>query len=332
MTTFPVLDSILSIQHIAQFVEDHYPINDAKAKILRTGINHTYLITSEEGKFVFRVYSYEWRSRTEILEELRLINLLKEEGISVSYPILDKQEQYIQKINAPEGLRYGVLFSFAEGKKIRNLTEDHSYRIGELMSQIHGVTADQTVDRVTYNAKSLTNTPYERALEHFSASLPEMQFIKRAGEEIKSLFAKFDSSKLWSGVVHLDMWYDNMNIDESSNVTLFDFDFCGNGWLLLDVAYTVMQIFHTEPDKEKFEAKLQCFYAGYEKITPLSQEEKELLPMAGLSIWVFYLGVQSQRYDNWSNIFFSENYLKNYIGMIKSWLAYNKIDVSTSSS
>lgn len=332
MAPFPVIDSILSKQHIAQFVEENYNLNAAKGKILRTGINHTYLITSEEGKFVFRVYSYEWRSKTEILEELRLINLLKTEGVSVSYPILDKQEKYIHEINAPEGQRYGVLFSFAEGDKIRNLTKDHSYRIGELMAQIHSVTADQTVDRVTYSAKSLTMIPYQKALEHFSTSLEEMQFVKKAGEDIKSLFAKFDSDKLRSGVVHLDMWYDNMNIDESSNVTLFDFDFCGNGWLLLDVAYTVMQIFHTEPDKEKFEAKLQHFYAGYEKIMPMSQEEKEFLPMAGLSIWIFYLGVQSQRFDNWSNIFFSENYLKNYIGMIKSWLTYYKVDYSTWSS
>jgi Ser/Thr protein kinase RdoA (MazF antagonist) len=329
MTHFPVLDSILAIQDIAQFVGEHYQLPTAQGKILRTGINHSYLITSKEDKFVFRVYSYQWRSSAEILEEIRLINQLKAAGMSVSYPILDKQKQYIQEINAPEGLRYGVLFSFAEGKKIRNLTVEHSHQIGVQMARMHQATADQSIDRVTYDANALTQIPYQRAKAHFAESLEEMQFVKQAGKAIKLLFDKCDADKLRSGVVHLDMWYDNMHVDESAHVTLFDFDFCGNGWLLLDVAYAVMQIFHTEPDKEKFEAKLKHFYAGYEQLIPLSPEEKALLPMAGLSIWIFYLGVQSQRHDNWSNIFLSENYLKRYLDMVKSWLSYNEIDPAT---
>ncbi|RZJ50923.1 MAG: homoserine kinase, partial [Chryseobacterium sp.] len=42
---------------------------------------------------------------------------------------------------------------------------------------------------------------------------------------------------------------------------------------------------------------------------------------AGASIFVFYLGVQAQRFD-WSNIFLTENYLKMFVGRIKNWLEY----------
>jgi Ser/Thr protein kinase RdoA (MazF antagonist) len=118
-----------------------------------------------------------------------------------------------------------------------------------------------------------------------------------------------------------------MSIEDESVITVFDFDFCGNGWLLLDIAYFTMQLFNTEPDAKLFESKVESFYNGYQKVTPISNEEKALIPEAGLAIWIFYLGVQSQRFDNWSNIFLSENYLKHFIGIIKNWMNYNEIKI-----
>jgi hypothetical protein len=46
-----------------------------------------------------------------------------------------------------------------------------------------------------------------------------------------------------------------------------------------------------------------------------------LIPEVGASIFIFYLGVQAQRFD-WSNIFFTENYLKMYVGRIRNWMEY----------
>ena len=60
---------------------------------------------------------------------------------------------------------------------------------------------------------------------------------------------------------------------------------------------------------------------GYRKYRSLSEKELELIPKAGASVFIFYLGVQAQRFD-WSNIFLTENYLKMFVGRIKSWLEY----------
>ena len=49
----------------------------------------------------------------DVAEELRLLTHLKQNNASVSYPLTDKRNELIQDINAPEGKRYGVLFSFA---------------------------------------------------------------------------------------------------------------------------------------------------------------------------------------------------------------------------
>ena len=104
-----------------------------------------------------------------------------------------------------------------------------------------------------------------------------MKFVKASGKRLATVFQNLDNTKIRKGVVHLDMWYDNMNIDKDGKITVFDFDFCGNGRLVLDIAYFVLQLFNTEPDKEKYEAKLASFYSGYEIVLPLRKEEKELL-------------------------------------------------------
>jgi len=99
------------------------------------------------------------------------------------------------------------------------------------------------------------------------------------------------------------------------------------GEFVLDIAYTAMQLFHTEPDQDKLKSKLDQFYNGYASTNAISAEEKQLLPLAGLAIWIFYLGVQSQRFDNWSNIFLSKNYLKHYLSMAKAWMEYNQLEI-----
>lgn len=333
MNFFPVIDSILSAKHLGQFIEDKYGLSsETSCKLFRTGINHSYIVTDKDKKFVFRVYSLNWRSPLEITEEIRILNLLTDHDIAVSNPIRDCGAKYVQALQAPEGLRYGVLFSFAEGKKVRDFSAKTSHTIGALMAQIHKITQYQTLQRIDYNSYTLTQLPYRFARTHFPASNEEMIFVKKASEFITGEFEKIDKNEVRWGAVHLDMWYDNMHIKDETEVTLFDFDFCGNGYLFYDIAYFIMQLYHTEPDKKKYQLKVDSFFSGYEKVTQVSKEERRLLVLAGLAVWIFYLGVQSQRFDNWSNIFLSENYLKRYIGMVKDWLGYHQIEIHMADS
>ena len=328
MHTFPVTTSTVSARHLGLFIQEKYGLSKGtNCQLFRTGINHSYIVSDRGQQFVFRVYSLDWRTELEILEEIRLLNLLKENNLPVSYALPAMDGNYIQKIPAPEGLRYGVLFSYANGKKIRSFSEETIFNIGRLIASIHKVTAQVQLKRVDYNAHNLAVLPYQYANRHFPETNEEMRFVKQAGDIIKYSFADAKTDHLRNGAVHLDMWYDNMHINSETDITIFDFDFCGNGWLLHDVAYFIMQLFHVEPNKQEYKAKLKAFFAGYESVTKLSAEEKRLLPYSGLSIWIFYLGVQSQRFDNWSNFFLSENYLKRYISMVKEWLAYHEIKI-----
>ena len=326
MTHFPVTSTTLSATALEQFVIEKYNLSpNATCQLFRTGINHTYFITDGEHKYVLRVYCYNWRSNEEIETEMDLLLLLKQNNISVSYPIADRNKQFIQDINAPEGLRHAVLFSFAEGGKMRFMDEATCFKIGVLMGQLHQITVDKTYNRIAYNSESLLRKPYVQALQHFPIENPEMQYLKTVCDRITQTFESVDHAKISKGIVHLDIWYDNMSITEKSAITIFDFDFCGNGSLILDVAYFCKQLFHIENDKTEYKNKKEQFLKGYQSIRSLTVEELQLIPEAGAAIWIFYLGVQSQRFD-WSNVFLTENYLKlMYVARLKSWLNYYNV-------
>lgn len=325
----PVMAATLEAEALGQLVAERYGHGpDSTCCLLRTGINHTYLCTDADQRAVLRVYSYDWRTRAEIEAELTLLTDLHAQGLRVSYPLADRTGALVQELAAPEGTRYAVLFSFAEGGKVRFLTPSACATIGSLMGRLHQLTAGQLLARTTYTPEVLLTQAYAAAQTFFADELPEMQYLRETSAWLARTFAEAGPAVAPAGAVHLDIWYDNMAITPQDEITLFDFDFCGNGPAVLDVAYFCKQLFHIEADAQQYETKAAHFLTGYTRVRDLSAEERRLLPAAGAAVWLFYLGVQVQRFD-WSNIFLSANYLKMYVGRMQAWLAYYERPVLT---
>lgn len=327
---FPVSNSNLSATHLALFLHQKYALSKGtECRIIKAGINDTYLVTDGLQKFVFRIYSLNWRSKEEISEEIRLLNLLKENNIAVSYPLPDTENNYIQTLNAPEGQRFGVLFTYATGEKLHIIPAEAHFRIGQLMARLHQVTQQLRLNRIDYTTEVLLTAPLKKISGFLSDDSEEMHFMQRTREHLLLAFQQADISQIRQGVVHLDIWFDNLNVSNENQVTIFDFDFCGNGWLCLDVAYYIMQLHNSEKYEPKdYQPKVDSFLQGYESVTPLSKEEKRLMPLLGVSLYFFYLGIQCQRYNNWSNSFLNENYLKRFInGLVKRYYdLYKRIE------
>jgi Ser/Thr protein kinase RdoA (MazF antagonist) len=317
LKVFPVINSTLSPVHLADLLNKQYDFdNSMKCQLIRSGLNDTYLLSNSTDKYVFRIYKHHWRTEKEVLEEIRFLNDLKEQGIKVSFPIVDSKNNFIQRIHAPEGERISVLFSFAKGEKRMQFSEKLHFKAGESMANIHQFSEGRSLNRTTYLPKVLLNDSLESLKGFLSSNTVEMDFMKATQERLLNLFAKINEKELRRGIVHLDIWPDNMNVTENDEITIFDFDFCGNGWLCLDLAYYLIQLHFIEKDINERSSKIQSFLNGYESILNIPNEEKQIFQMLGVSLYFFYLGVQCRRFENWSNVFLSETYLKRYINSI----------------
>jgi Ser/Thr protein kinase RdoA (MazF antagonist) len=78
----------------------------------------------------------------------------------------------------------------------------------------------------------------------------------------------------------------------------------------------MLQVYNTEREEDQYKLKLESFIKGYESVTPIPEAEKQLIPTASVSIYFFYLGVQCLRFENWTNTFLNETYLKRYINLV----------------
>jgi Ser/Thr protein kinase RdoA (MazF antagonist) len=320
--TFPVIQSTLSPIHLATWITEQYGLTDVSCRVLKTNMNHSYRVAAGNEDYILRIYDHTYRTRQQAEEEVLLLNKIKD-IVSASYPIGDVHNQYINEIPAPEGTRCAVLFSFAQGKKVRNLTTDLNSRIGTEVGRFHKSTQNTTTKRTDYSISILIDWAHDQLANHIPVELEEMQFIKNMSGVLSQAFDK----SLTKGIVHLDIWYDNMAIEEDGTITLFDFDNCGNGWLVLDLGYYCMQLFYTEPDLTEYERKKKAFIDSYRSLMPLPDEELPLIPYAGMAIWIYYMGVQAQRFDTFGNFFLSANYVKMMIARVKGWLKYNKVEM-----
>lgn len=325
---FTVTNSTLSANELGEFIKRKYDLSEnTECKLFRTGMNHVYMVTDVNEKYVFRVYTYNWRTKIEISEELRLLIHLNENGAPVSFPIADNLNEYIQEFNAPEGKRFGVLFSFAEGTKLDRFTPETSFYIGEALAKVHKSTVNFELNRITYNNKVLLLDSIKRTRKFFKKETSETEFLKRIAIFLENQFNHVETEKIRYGVVHLDVWFDNMHFNEDNKVTLFDFDFCGNGWLCLDISYFLFQLFNTNLNENDYKLKAENFLKGYQTITKISEEESRILPFACLAIMSYYISMQCDRYDNWTNIFLNEDHLKRFVGNLKRWIVFNEIEI-----
>lgn len=324
----PVTASTISAVYLGQFLREAYGFDPATTcRLFRTGINHLYVVTTSKGKFVFRVYTLNWRTKAEILEEVRLLNHLKENRAPVAYPVADKNDNFIQLLNAPEGQRFGALFSFAPGAKMSTFSQQTSFHIGVAMARMHRLTENFELQRVTYSTQTLLVDSLAISKSFFSNNSDEMIFVDRTTKYLIEEHNAVKTSEVRHGVIHLDIWFDNMHFNGEDEITIFDFDFCGNGWLCNDIAYFILQLYNTQKSEIQYEEKLKSFLEGYESVIAISKEEKRIIPLLSISIWFFYLGTQCDRFDIWSNVFLSDEYLKRFIGLIKKWIAYHRIEI-----
>lgn len=325
---FPAINSTLSPDGLGQLIQRKYGLSDkTECRIFRLAMNHLYIVHDGENKYVFRVYTHNWRTKLEIEEEVRLLTLLKEAGRLVAFPIADQSNQFIQEIEAPEGTRFGVLFLYAKGTKTAKFSHQTSFLIGQALAKVHQSTENLKLMRISYNTQNLLKNPVLRTKEFYSNNIAETKFLETLSSFLTPKIEHINAQKMRYGTVHLDVWFDNLHIDDEKEITFFDFDFCGNGYLCFDISYFLFQLFATHVNEEEYQVKADSFIKGYETVTKISNEEKKFLPYACLAIMTYYISVQCDRFDYWTNIFLNEDHLKRMVGNLRRWIAYNKIEI-----
>lgn len=275
--------STIDENQILQMVRDNYDgyLLDLVCLLEYRGLNDIYKCISGGQNLFFKIYARKDIDKVAIEVEMEIVNHLKLSGLSVAYPLNMKNGQTLLPIEMPEGIRFGVLFSEAEGTPCNNdtLDEQEATKIGHLVARMHTIldTIPKTPGRWTLDERLFLDRSME-ILANYSNFNPriELSFLKKVAEELKHQLQT--NGKTWNwGLCHGDIYTGNIHKNTDGNLSIYDFDLCGYGWRAYDIS-PFLGNFGTGVGAEAVEKRkkrLDSFLRGYKTTGGISDAEIE---------------------------------------------------------
>ncbi|MDR6121600.1 Ser/Thr protein kinase RdoA (MazF antagonist) [Bacillus sp. SLBN-46] len=307
---FKVTHSLLSTQSVRELLND-YDLNVISCEFLTRGLNDTYFITTQNKKYIYRVYRHNWRSESDILFELDAINWLKDEGLFVSTPVKTMEGNRIVSIQAPEGNRYGVLFTYSPGERPL-ITEENCHILGKSLAKLH----QKSSSLISPNQRSFELDINHLLAEPASLITPILERHLKA-EQVQSFYEmvtnleiKLRESKLEYGFCHGDFHNFNMHI-HNQELEVFDFDCCGFGYRAYDLAVFWWNLKNNYRSLEK--ACWDEFLNGYLSRGNLAEVDLRSLPLFVSMRRIWLLGTMLKNEDVWGTNWISPTNLSHFL-------------------
>jgi homoserine kinase type II len=232
--------------------------------------NSNFLLHTSEGSFILTLY--EKRVDTSDLPFfLGLMHHLAGKGISCPLPV----ERHDGKLYGTLAGRPAALITFLEGMWMRRPMVAHCREVGRALAQLHLAGADFDLSRP--NALAIDGWRRLWAASHDRADEVEPGLAR----EIDVDFALFDREwprSLPSGVIHADLFPDNVFFLGDRLSGLIDFYFACNDFYAYDVA-TCLNAWCFEKDFSFNLTKGRALLSGYQSVRPLGPDEKQALPL-----------------------------------------------------
>jgi homoserine kinase type II len=255
---------------LARFLEGYDLGLPLSLKGIAEGVeNSNYLLHTESGTYLLTLYEKRV-DEADLPFFLGLMEHLARRGVNCPQPVRARNGQAIGRLMG----RAAAIVTFLEGLSVRKPTVEHCAEVGEALARMHAAGADFEIRR--RNALSLPGWP------------PLFEAAKaRADEVVPGLAAETAAElatmqRLWpenlpSGVIHADLFPDNVFFLGDKLSGLIDFYFACNDFLAYDLA-VCLNSWAFESEGEFNLTKGRAMIDGYQSVRRLTGAEVEALP------------------------------------------------------
>lgn len=270
-------------EKITQWLELHYSfLQDTFVELLRSFTNDVYLVITPSEKFILKLYSPEWRTQSEILWEIELIEYLVHHGVEVASVITAKNGQKVLPYSQDGKDYYAVLFQYAKGAKpTQPFTTDLYHEVGRAAGKFHEVSKgfSSSYNRSVIDLDYLITSSLQVAKNKVSSE--EYAFLTDFGVKLSSKINEFIARGLDFGPVHGDLTLDNLHVDKNGVITFYDLDSSGFGWRAMELYGWVV----LRPEKKPL---VDAYLQGYQEVRLISENDLEAAPylQAAQSMWL----------------------------------------------
>ncbi|MDX2290104.1 MAG: homoserine kinase [Hyphomicrobiaceae bacterium] len=212
---------------------------------------------------------------------LGLMEHLAGRGVACPVPLRDREGRLIADVAG----RRAALVTFIEGFWVRKPKPAHCLQVGRALAQLHEAGGDFALTR----ANALGLPGWRPLFDSFAKDADDIApgLAEFAAEELTHLDRSWPSG-LPAGVIHGDMFPDNVFFLGDTLSGVIDFYFACNDALAYDLAIC-LNAWCFEQDFAFNITKGRALLKGYEEVRPLSAPEKEALPLLARGAAVRFL-------------------------------------------
>jgi homoserine kinase type II len=231
--------------------------------------NSNYLVQTEAGRYILTLYEKRVAPK-DLPYFLALMEHLAARGIRCPLPVHDREGRTLRKLAG----RPAALINFLDGVSVRRASIEQCASLGKALGRLH--VAGETFPQTRANSLSLQDwAPLANAIGDRADTV-----IRGLGAEISKELAYLE--KAWprdlpQGVIHADLFPDNVFFLGKEVSGLIDFYFACNDMLAYDIAIC-LNAWCFESDASFNIAKARAFLQAYESVRPLAANELAALP------------------------------------------------------
>jgi homoserine kinase type II len=256
-----------------------YPLGTLlELKGIASGITNTnYFVTTTTGRYVLTLF--EEHSAEELPYFLNLMTHLAERGVPCPHPVKRNDGRQLDELNG----KPAALVSCLAGRDIEMPDEIHCAEVGRVLANMHVagecftdtghdtrdaqwrlVTAEKVLGLLSADDQAILNNTMQRQTNLNVEVLPQ-------------------------GVIHADLFRDNVLFDGNKIGGLIDFYYACRGAFLYDLAIAVND-WCVNADGSLDKPRVMAMLHAYHVVRPLTEQEKgvwtDMLPIAALRFWL----------------------------------------------
>lgn len=232
--------------------------------------NSNFILHTQGGSYILTLYEKRVE-RSDLPFFLGLMEHLAQKGVSCPLPVKRSDGQLIGELAG----RPAAVITFLEGMWPRRPTASHCRAVGEALAQMHIGSRDFLLRRENALSVSGWRTLWEGC--HMRANEVEPGLVQEVEADFASIEAAWPHG-LPEGVIHADLFPDNVFFLGNQLSGLIDFYFACNDAFAYDIA-TCLNAWCFERDHSFNLTKGTALLAGYQSVRELTSEEAASLPV-----------------------------------------------------
>lgn len=244
---------------------------------IRDGIENTnYFVSTRRGDYVLTLF--EHATEQEVAFALHGMAQLAARGLPCAQPCADRQGHYLGRLHH----KPASLVTRLVGQSIHAPTAAHCHSVGTQLGRLH--LAAETIGMPQENPRGAR---WRQAIA--CQLMPMLNQTQAALLEEELAYQQTEPAGLPRGIIHADLFRDNVLFDGDRLSGLLDLYNAGRDLLLYDLAITAND-WCTGTDGDFDQPRLTALLQAYSEVRPVSPAEQrywsDLLRRAALRFWL----------------------------------------------